>query len=288
MKRNRCIEEKEVIELYKTESIKTIAKKLNTYDNKISSILKKNGIKPKRKFKGWKKVNDTFFDIIDTEEKAYILGFFIADGCIKMEKDKNGEITHSRLCFSNSIDDEEIINHIHSVICPENKMIYTHNTKDGANRKPQITLQWTSKHMKDVLVNKYKITPRKTYDLNFEFPIDTIPENLFRHFVRGYIDGDGTFNCERLGFVFNSKKFAQQIINFFKKEFEKNKPFVEDFIYRIYEIEGKTTKYYKVSFSAGKGRRKLYEKILYENSTIFLKRKRNGFNKKRIKKKILC
>ena len=285
MKRNRNINEQEVIELYKSESIKTIAEKLNTYSSKISLILKKHGIKPKTKFKGWKKVNDTFFDVIDSEEKAYILGFFVADGCIRMEKDKKGNFTHSRLCFSNSIDDEDIINIIHETICPENKIIKLHNTKDGANRKPQLILQWTSKHMKNTLVEKYKILPKKTYDLNFEIPLNTIPEKLFRHFVRGYVDGDGDFNCEHLGFVSNSKKFAQQIIDFFRNEFEKNKSLVEDFIYNIYEIEGKTTKYYKVNFSAGKGRRKLYEKILYEDSTIFLKRKRNNFNKKRVRKR---
>ena len=278
MKKNKCIEEKEVIELYKTENIRAIAKKLNTYDSKISSILKKNGIKPKTKFKGWKKVNDTFFDEIDTEEKAYILGFFVADGCIKLEKDKNGEITHSRLSFSNSIDDEEIIAHIHSAICPENKMLHTHNTKDSVNRKPQIILQWTSKHMKDVLVNKYKIIPRKTYDGDFEIPLDTIPEELFRHFIRGFIDGDGTFNKSELRFVANSDKFALQIINFFRKKFEQHSDLIDNFKYSIYKINGKTVTYYRVRLPMGGGRKNLYKKLLYEDATIFLNRKKNKFD----------
>jgi len=37
--------------------------------------------------------------------------------------------------------------------------------------------------------------------------------------------------------------------------------------------------------SACKGRKKLYEKILYENANIFLDRKRENFNKKVIRKK---
>ena len=38
-------------------------------------------------------INENFFDNIDSEEKAYLLGFFIADGCIQKEaKKKNGEI----------------------------------------------------------------------------------------------------------------------------------------------------------------------------------------------------
>ena len=42
-----------------------------------------------------------------------------------------------------------------------------------------------------------------------------IPEKLFRHFIRGFIDGDGNFNKGELRFVANSDKFALQIIKFF-------------------------------------------------------------------------
>jgi len=56
-------------------------------------------------------INDRFFDEIDTEEKAYILGFLIADGCIKEEKRKH-KVSH-RIAFNNSIDDKEAIELIH-------------------------------------------------------------------------------------------------------------------------------------------------------------------------------
>ena len=281
MKRNKYIDEQKVIEFYKSKNIKEIAEELNTYDEKIRQILIKNGIERKTKFKGWKKVNDAFFDNIDNEEKAYILGFFIADGCIRLEKDKNGEITHSRLAFSNSVDDEEIINRIHTLICPENKIQYIHNTSDGSKRKPQLSLQWTSKHMKDILTEKYKIMPRKTYDDTFEIPENVIPNELFRHFVRGFIDGDGTINNGDIRFVFNSKPFAIQIINFFKNEFDKNKKLVEEFSYTLKEIEGKTVKYYRLRLPTGKGRKKLYESIIYDDATIFLKRKRTLLHKEK-------
>ena len=58
------------------------------------------------------KINEEFFDNIDSEEKAYLLGFFIADGCMqKEEKKRNGEIySYSyRFTLNNSIDDLEII-----------------------------------------------------------------------------------------------------------------------------------------------------------------------------------
>lgn len=49
-------------------------------------------------------INDTFFDVIDSELKAYALGFLVADGCIKHEKRANGNFSY-RVAFNNSIDD---------------------------------------------------------------------------------------------------------------------------------------------------------------------------------------
>lgn len=60
---------------------------------------------------------------------------------------------------------------------------------------------------------------------------------------------------------------------------------MEEFKYNLNEYKGKTVTYYKLSMSACKGRKKLYEKILYENANIFLDRKRENFNKKVIRKK---
>lgn len=274
MKRNRNINEQEVIELYKTESIKAIAEKLNTYDDKISSILKKHGIKPKSKFTVKKWTNDTFFDVIDTEEKAYILGFFVADGCIRKEYDKRCGSTSYRICFSNSVDDFEIIDLIHNRICPNNKIIETHHTSDGANRKKQLIMQWTSRHMVNTLFDKYKLTTQKTKDTNYQIPDNVIPYDLMRHFIRGLIDGDGTINKSDIRIVINSYKLGEQIVHFFEKEFEKYENVIEKFSYKIYECNGKTTKYWRLRIPTGKGRRKLMKKILYENSTVFLTRKK--------------
>lgn len=62
-------------------------------------------------------IDDKFFDEINTEEKAYILGYLVADGCIRHEVRKSGNISY-RIAFNNSIDDKETIELIHSLICP--------------------------------------------------------------------------------------------------------------------------------------------------------------------------
>ena len=96
-----------IIKLYEEEnkSIKDIGKLYRCNEKLIRKILKKNNVSI-RKGRHYNKIyhiNDTFFDIIDTEEKAYILGFLYADGC------SNGV---DRFCISLAIYDRDILEKI--------------------------------------------------------------------------------------------------------------------------------------------------------------------------------
>lgn len=256
------------------KSLKDICKIVGFYPNKISTYLKSIGLKPNNYHK-IKKVNEHYFDTIDCEEKAYILGFFIADGCIREEFDKRTNSKYKRLCFSNSIDDEEIINIIHKNICPENKIQKIHNTKGTKNRKEQIILQWTSKVMINTLENEYGIKPKKTYDINYQFPFEKIDKKFYKDFIRGFIDGDGSISKTDISFTLNSKKFGEQIVQILYNDvYLPNKEFIYDFKYKITEVNGKTTKYWRLRIPVGHGKYKFYKKYLYTNSSIFLKRKK--------------
>ena len=89
-----------IIKEYKNNySVKEIALQYNVSSTTVINYLTSAGLwVPRVKYKN----NDTYFDEIDSAEKAYILGFLIADGCIRLEKRKNGNIS-KRICFSNSI-----------------------------------------------------------------------------------------------------------------------------------------------------------------------------------------
>ena len=154
------------------------------------------------------KINEKFFDNIDSEEKAYLLGFFIADGCMqKEEKKKDGKVySYSyRFTLSNSIDDLEIIELFQKSICPNKKIEFINDQRGVKFRKEQARLRWTSKHMFETL-ESYNIHPRKTYDNEFFLP-KIMSDNLLRHFIRGLFDGDGhKAQCE-IKFVINSEKF---------------------------------------------------------------------------------
>ena len=97
--------------------------------------------------------------------------------------------------------------------------------------------------MVNTLINKYKILPNKTRDIDFEFPFNTIPKKYHRDFIRGFMDGDGSINKTELRFVFTSKKFMNQIIAILKEQFINKSDIIVDFSYSISEVNGKTTKY---------------------------------------------
>lgn len=96
--------------------------------------------------------------------------------------------------------------------------------------------------MVDTLMNKYCIKEAKTFDTSYKFPFELIPKEYHSAFIRGFMDGDGTISKEDLRFVFNSKVFAEQIVNIFRDLFSEW-DIIQDFKYTLSEINGKTVKY---------------------------------------------
>ena len=121
--------------------------------------------------------NDDYFEKIDTEDKAYWLGFLYADGCI----DK------VRGC---TILDLSIIDYAHLLLFKESigssHKIYFHQDKKGHE---YVRLHINSKKMVNDLIDKGCV-PAKTFTLKFPKE-DHVPKELIPHFIRGYFDGDG-------------------------------------------------------------------------------------------------
>ena len=91
-----------MIKMYKDgETYKKIADIIHTKQSKVSSYLKSMGYgkRPKNTLKYHdflsasrkNKVDENFFDTINTELKAYWLGFLYADGYVHKKYDKNGK-----------------------------------------------------------------------------------------------------------------------------------------------------------------------------------------------------
>lgn len=119
------------------------------------------------------KFNETIFDIIDTEEKAYWLGFIFADGCIGY---KNNSFE-----LSLALKD---INHLQKF---SKFMKFLKPIKTDSYR---CRFMVSNKHLWNTL-NSYGCTPRKSLTLKFPNKDIFKSEDLIRHFIRGYFDGDG-------------------------------------------------------------------------------------------------
>lgn len=208
-----------------------------------------------------------YFKVIDSEAKAYILGYLVADGSIEESKRKNRPSNLVRLRFGCVSEDDEIIRFIQKEIAPYNNLRYYQPKR--ANNKQTTILQICDKELINDLRTLYNIHPRKTYNKSFKFP--NIPQEYKRDFIRGFIDGDGSIGRHHFSMICNSEIFAYQI----KDEFLKAIPELK---WYIYKENRKYTDYWSLHFSMNlKVSKPLYE-YLYKDATVFLKRKEQILN----------
>ncbi len=182
-----------------------IAKIYGVSYSTILRILDKRNIK-RHKMSDIKRqydINETFFDVIDTEEKAYILGMLYADG-YNNEKSYKVKLSLHRK-------DEEIVSKIRDIISPGRPLYYYQ--KDEVD---SVTAVFCNKHMSKSLA-KLGCMQNKSHKIVFP---DFLDKNLIHHFIRGYFDGDGciTFcmqgNYKRYGLSFvGTESFVGSLSN---------------------------------------------------------------------------
>lgn len=131
--------------------------------------------------------NKDFFEEIDTEAKAYWLGFLYADGSITRFY-RNEKIKSMSVELSLQSRD---VGHLHDYLnsLDSNVPIQTrkHKLGDKVHESKRVVVNCT-KMCRDLI--KQGCTPQKS--LVLEFPTDDIlHHSLKRHFIRGYFDGDG-------------------------------------------------------------------------------------------------
>jgi hypothetical protein len=222
-------------------------------------------------------LNEKFFDNIDSEEKAYLLGFFLADGCIS--HNNNWYSNSNSLTITLTEEDSYVIEWFKQFIAYSYKISTFHNKKGAVNRKPVKRIKWSSKYMSSVLQNEYSILPNKTKDLFFKFPFEKIQKEYLFDFIRGFFDGDGNISFYEnkkyfnFGFYSTSEYFLNQLGSIFKKEFKCN------FKVDITKKNNKVILYY-LRFNLGNNLTKyeLFKKIynkFYKEKKFFLLRKKS-------------
>ena len=198
-------------------------------------------------------INENYFEIIDTEEKAYWLGFICADGYINFKR--------NNLVIGLAIKDKKQLQKLKDCLKsnhPIKEYIYDYLS--------MVRLFIGNKKIVETL-KKY-ISEHKTFSLTFP----TIDKRLERHFIRGYFDGDGS--------VINVKNPQINITS--------NIIFLDELDIRFKDIGLNKTKrdirhkqqnkIQTLRFVGRNNLRMIYD-YLYKNATIFMDRKKEIFEK---------
>jgi len=135
-------------------------------------------------------INDHFFDVINTQEKAYILGFFMADAC-NYEDTGVVKIDLSE-CDKYMLDKMANIMEYTGEIKQYNSD--TKKTFLGYDGKifecqPMARFLFRSKHISQKLA-EYGCIKHKSEKGEF-IKEGIVPNELFNHYIRGLIDGNG-------------------------------------------------------------------------------------------------
>ena len=208
-------------------------------------------------------VNEHIFDEIDTEEKAYWLGFLYADGCVVNAK--------PRIELSLSDKDTEHLNkYIKFLDFDRTPLLKKNGLDKNGNQLYLYSVGFSSHHMKEVLIEK-GCTPRKS--LTLEFPKEEIfkSKDLIRHFIRGYCDGDGCLGIyQKLGNGMITEISFVGTENFLKG--------IQTYVGINGNLKNKSSENYnnlafKLHYTNAKAR--VVARKLYENSNMYLNRKYN-------------
>lgn len=199
-------------------------------------------------------LNKNYFSKIDSEDKAYFLGFIATDGCVhkntvSIELDaKDGYILD---LFSKYVGSNKPVSRQRRTGKHENGDKYEFDTA-------KITL-FSREMVNDLL--KYGITPAKSKTLDVN--LTQVPEEFHRHFWRGAVDGDGAlyktqFSQNYLSFG-GTQTMAKSFSQFVRSTTGLNK---EPHFNKIWHV---------VTSSIADNT--LIGDVLYKDATLFLERK---------------
>jgi len=241
-----CIKCKKEMFLKKSEYERRNKKGKITCSRRCSDALKKETYQgrdnPNCKYPT---LSDDFFKEINSEEKAYILGWIASDGHVA----KNGAIS-----ISIKKSDIDILNRMRDIVCKDIPVFYIKN-------KTMSTLRFCSTPMSKDICKWLSISPGEK---SFTIRLPKLNEGFTWAFLRGYFDGDGhltkTTNKTRYlksDIASCSSKMRNDIKNFTKIQCSNS-----DKTNRIYW--------------SGKNAMSFLDKI-YENADVYLERKYNRY-----------
>jgi DNA invertase Pin-like site-specific DNA recombinase len=164
--------------LYKAGNrLPDIAKIYDIDRHTVGRVLKRNGFVTDRKTYH---CDEHYFDVVDNGDKAYILGLLWSDGCNSVDIGKITLQLQER--------DKQILEDISTLVSSDMPLWFLNLNDKNPNWSNTYTLTMRSKHMSDLLAS-YGMVQRKSLVLKFP---EWLSKSLYPHFIRGYMDGDGS------------------------------------------------------------------------------------------------
>lgn len=171
------------------EILKDIGETNSFSVEKIKSIIDFQSKDNKRKYY----FDDHLFDVINTPDKAYCIGLFMADGCNQLKD----------MCFSIGLQsrDKDILEKITVMFQSDYPLMLRDSSKYEYMAQDFFVMRWNSKYFCERL-NEIGIVPNKSLVLEFPYWLD---RHLVPYLIKGYIDGDGWVNKNQIGFMSTNK-----------------------------------------------------------------------------------
>lgn len=247
-------------DLYENQkrSINEIAKMYGCTPKTLSLNMRRLGIETHssgddRRCNAMYHIDSHYFDCIDTEDKAYILGLITSDGHIS----KN-----NLLMFSFQNRDAAILDAVRMHMKSNHPLKTRHN---NTSKTLYMASSVLCRRLREMGLNN-----NKSYWFDFEKLLTYVPDHLLHHFVRGLFDGDGSVRIYQ---------FAYQKKHTYHFGLTGIKP-VCDFFNKFFDLHTKMTDEGNGIWTAQSANHAkiiaAYHK-LYQDATIYMDRKRDTF-----------
>ena len=250
------IQKERILELYnKGLNITQIAEETGCDKTNISHRLKRLGIVLQRDYSKTRRsrinrlaVDENYFEYIDTEGKAYFLGIMYSDGSISQNQ------------FYLKMKDEDVLQSFKQELQTEAPIRRIETYQDA------YILTVCCKKLCDDLC-KHGCIPNKTRIIQ----IPKLREDLYRHFIRGFFDGDGClqlndkiYHC-RFDLVCAAKNFLEQVRPIITKHAKTNGYLGKEKKYDIWHLNYSGHQVIQIM------------DWLYEDSHFYMKRKHDKY-----------
>lgn len=221
--------------------------------------------------------NENYFEKIDSEDKAYFLGLIYSDGCIVNNQDEY----RYKITLKLHTKDKHILEDFIKSVSGE-MSLWFHGQRDIC----EVSLSG-KKIVKDL--EEKGLHPNKTFTIKYP----EISEELERHFLRGYFDGDGCIRIstdKRDGSKRGDLRLVSGSIEMLEMINERMNVLFGTNLNKLYGPKNKEYKF--IGWAGMKDIEKIYEGF-YVNANLFLNRKKTIFddvifeikNKKKYRKK---